>query len=142
MDLVFLEVVYETGRMSVMEVDSEEEGKEGILAHHMKAIKGEPGGPLGQPAERIAAVYVYDEHPASLGEDQTMSAEVAEKELSDILKKTKDKDGVVSIDQVIVGLRRAVHPMVEQSDLDGFGSRFKMKENKKLDMSFLEGGAS
>jgi len=124
-----------------MEVESEEEGKEGILAHHMKAINGEPGGPLGQPAERVAAVYEYDEHPASLGEDQTMSADVAEKELADIVKKTKNKDGVVAIDQVIVGLRRAVHPMLEESDIDGFDSRYKMKEKKKMDLAFLEGGA-
>ncbi len=140
---MFLEVVYETGRMSVMEVDSLEEGLEGLRVHNDRAKNGEAGGPLGQPAERIAAVYEYDEHPASLGEDQTMSAEVAEKELADIIKKTKNKDGVVAIDQVIVGLRRAVHPMLEEGDTEGFGSRFKMKESKTTDMAFLDskGGA-
>jgi hypothetical protein len=140
---MFLEVVYETGRMSVMEVDSLEEGLEGLRVHNDRAKKGEPGGPLGQPAERIAAVYEYDEHPDNYNPEQTMSAEVAEKEIAAIIKSTKDKNGVVNIDQLTLGVRGLTHPMADETDLEGFGSRYKMKESKKTDMAFLDakGGA-
>jgi hypothetical protein len=142
MGLMFLEVVYETGRMSVMEVDSEEEGMEGLRVHHQKAIKGEPGGPLGQPAERVAAVYVYDEHPDDFNSDQTMSADVLEKELSNLVKTAKDKNGVVNVDVFTVGVRALTHPMNNSTDVEGFGSRYRMKENKKLDLKFLEGSVA
>lgn len=137
---MFLEVVYETGRMSVMEVDSEEEGMEGLRVHHERAKTGQPGGPLGQPAERIAAVYVYDEHPNSYNDDQTLSAEVAEKTIADIIKSTKDKNGVVNIDQLAQHVRSVTHPMNNATDIEGFGSRYKAKERKTLDIAFLDGG--
>jgi len=139
---MFLEVVYETGRMSVMEVDSEAEGMEGLRVHHQRAMKGEPGGPLGQPAERIAAVYVYDEHPNNYNEDQTMSADVAEKTVAELIKTTKDKNGVVSLDNLAQQVRSLSHPMNNESDIEAFGSRYKNKERKSLDLKFLEGATS
>lgn len=130
---MFLEVVYETGRMSVMEVASEEEGLAGIEEQHRRATSGEPGGPLGQPAERIAAVYVYDDHPDAYNQEQTMSADVATKELTELVKKYADKNGVVNIDQLVVGVRNLTHPMVDESSRTGFDSMYKVKEKKQLD---------
>jgi hypothetical protein len=144
MGLMFLEVVYETGRMSVMEVDTLEEGLEGLRVHNDKAKKGEPGGPLGQPAERVAAVYQYDGHPNDYNEDQTMSAEVAEKTVKELIASTKNKDGVVSLDNLAQQVRSLSHPMNNENEIEGFGSRYKVKEEKVVDMAFLDakGGAS
>lgn len=138
---MFLEVVYETGRMSVMEVATEEEGKDALRNHDQRARNGESGGPLGQPAERIAAVYMYDVHPNDYNDDQTMSADVAEKEIAALIKEAKDENGVVSLDQLALGVRGLTHPMNEKVDLSGFASRYRIKETKKLDLAFLEGGA-
>jgi hypothetical protein len=138
---MFLEVVYETGRMSVMEVDSVEEGMEGLRVHHQKALSGQPGGPLGQPAERVAAVYQYDKHPNNYNDEQTLSAEVATKTISELIKDSAE-DGVISIDQLALSVRGLSHPMNPTEDIQGFASRYKMKESKKLDLKFLEGSDS
>jgi hypothetical protein len=139
---MFLEVVYETGRMSVMEVDTLEEGLKGLRVHDQKARNGEPGGPLGQPAERVAAVYQYSEHPDNFNSDQTMSADVAEKTVADLIKSTKDKNGVVSLDNLAQQVRSLSHPMNNESDIEGFDSRYKLKEDKKINMDFLEKGGA
>lgn len=137
---MFAEIVYETGRMSVGEYATESELKEGLLAHHQRAVQGKPGGPLGQPAERIAAVYIYDKHPDAFNHAQTMSADVLTKELGALVKDAADENGVVAVDQLVLGVRGLSHPMVAEADLDGFDSRYKMKESKKLSLAFLEGG--
>ena len=134
---MYYETVYETGRMSVACYEDDAEAKSAIEAHHRRALNGEPGGPLGQPAERIAAVYVYDEHPNEYNPDQTLSADVASKEVEALIRATKDKNGVVSIDQLALDVRGLSHPMV--TDGDTFDSFFKMKEKKKLDLGFLDG---
>ena len=136
---MFYETVYETGRMSVACYENDEEAQRAIGEHNRRAMNGEAGGPLGQPAERIAAVYVYDEHPNEYNADQTVSADVASSEVESLIKATKDKNGVISLDQLSLAVRGLSHPMV--TDGDTFDSFFKMKEKKKLNLSFLEGGA-
>lgn len=135
----FYETVYETGRMSVACYEDDEEAKRAIGEHHGRAVSGQPGGPLGQPAERIAAVYVYDRHPNEYNPDQTMSGDVAEKEVGALIKKMKDENGVVSIDHLTLAVRDLTHPMT--TGRAGFDSFYKAKETKKLDLSFLAGGA-
>ena len=136
---MFAEIVYETGRMSVGEYADEAELKEGLKAHNDRAKNGEPGGPLGQPAERIAAVYIYDKHPDDFNSAQTMSSDVVTKELAALVKDSADDNGVVNLDQLTLQVRGLSHPMVAA---EGFDSRYKQKENKKLSLAFLEGGAS
>lgn len=135
----FYETVYETGRMSVACYEDDDEAKAAIAEHHRRAVTGQPGGPLGAPAERIAAVYVYDKHPNEYNADQTLSADVAEKEVKELIAASKDENGVITTDQLAIAVRGLSHPMTE---VDGFNSRFRMKETKKLNMNFLEGGAS
>lgn len=137
---MFYELVYETGRMSVARYENDEEAKTAIGEHHRRAVEGIPGGPLGQPAERIREVYVYDEHPNEYNSDQTMSADVAEKEIAALIKETKDENGVVNIDQLTLHVRGLSHPMVDTGHREAFDSAFKMKEKKKLDLAFLDGG--
>jgi len=139
---LFAEIVYETGRMSVGEYGSEDEVKSAVKAHNDRAIKGEPGGPVGAPAERVAAVYLYDKHPDDFNQEQTMSADVLNKELENLVKNTQDKNGVVAVDQLVLGVRGLSHPMTNAQDRSGFDSYYKMKESKKLNLSFLEGSAA
>lgn len=131
----FYEICYETGRMSVAEYASDEEAQSALKAHNDRAVNGELGGPIGQPAERIAAVYVYKQHPNDFNDVQTMSAEVLEKEVGGLIKSLADENGVVAVDQLAVEVRAISHPMQEAKK--PFGSVYRMKEQKSLDLSFL-----
>ena len=122
--------------MSVAQYENDEEAQRAIKAHNDRAVAGQPGGPIGQPAERIAEVFVYEEHPNEFNPEQTMSADVFEKEIAALVKERKDKNGVVSIQDMAGETRGLSHPMVEA---EGFKSRYKMKEDRKLALSFLEG---
>jgi len=136
---MFAEIVYETGRMSVGEYDSEDELKSALKAHNDRAKKGEPGGPVGAPAERIANVFLYDSHPDDYNPEQTASAEVVESEIGGLVKKMKDKNGVVNIDQLAMAVRDLSHPMKQGTDrADTLDSFYKVKETKKLNLDFLE----
>lgn len=138
----FYETVYETGRMSVAEYEDDAEAQSAIGVHHGRAVRGEPGGPVGAPAERIAAVYVYDKHPDAFNEAQTASADVVQKEVEGLLKKMKDENGVVALDRLALAVRDLSYPMVYRDERaqDAFGSFYKMKENRKLPLDFLEEG--
>lgn len=137
----FYEVAYETGRTSIMNCESDEEAMSGLMEQHRRAIAGEPGGPTGAPAERVARVFVYDKHPNDFNVEQTMSADVLEKELSALVEKMKDENGVVSVDLLAMEVRALSHPMIDERE-SGHSSIFKMKEDRELDMAFLaEAGA-
>jgi hypothetical protein len=135
----FYETVFETGRVSVACYEDDAEAKAAVGEHDRRARAGEVGGPVGQPAERIAAVYVYDEHPNEFNVDQTMSADVLKKELYALVDSAKDTNGVVSVDQFVGKVRGLTHPMVDSLDKP-FESRYKMEQTKRLDLGFLEGG--
>jgi hypothetical protein len=137
---MFYETVYETGKMSVASYEDDAEAQRAIEDHHRRALNGESGGPLGQPAERIRAVYVYDEHPNEFNVEQTFSAEVAGKEMDRLIKEVKDKNGVVAIDELATRVRDLSHPMVDVQSGEPFQSYYKMKEKKQLNLNFLEGG--
>lgn len=128
--------MYETGRMSVGSYADEAELKAALQAHHNRAKTGEPGGPVGAPAERIAAVYIYDKHPNEFNPEQTASADVLSKEVAGLVKALSDDNGVVAIDRLAVEVRGLSHPML--NDHKGFDSFFKVKEQKALDLAFLE----
>lgn len=131
----FYEIVYETGRVSVAYYEDEDEAKSAISAHHQRALDGQPGGPIGAPAERIAAVYAYDKHPNEYNAEQTMSGDVATKEVTSLVKALADDNGVVAIDRLAMEVRNLTHPM--NPTAKGFESQFKMKESSKLTLGFL-----
>lgn len=134
---MFYEITYETGRVSVAEYESDAEAERALSEHHARAVGGLSGGPLGQPAERIAAVRVYDKHPNEFNPEQTMSGDVVAKEMDAIIKASADENGVVSIDQLALGVRGLSHPMIDERE-NAFDSMFKMKEKKSLSLSFLD----
>ncbi len=134
----FYEIVFETGRSSVACYEDDAEAKSALSEHQRRAMSGEVGGPIGAPAERVAAVYIYDEHPNEFNPAQTMSAEVLTKELTNLVKAMGDDNNVVQVDQLVTEVRGLTHPMQDIDPKQPFASRFKMKEDKKLSLTFLE----
>src|SRR6476619_1281754 len=107
----FYEIVYETGNVSVAEYADDAEALEGAGAHDKKAREGGQAGPQGGPAERVAKIYKYAEHPDNYNTEQTASADVLQKEVSELIKALADKNGVVSIDQLTLEVRGLTHPI-------------------------------
>jgi hypothetical protein len=130
----FYELVFETGRNSVAFYETDEEAVVAVKAHHDRAKAGmvslmsEPGSP---PAERIVRVLAYDHHPNDLNTDQTMSADVLEKELKTLINRLSDENGVVAVDRLAVEVRALTHPMVLAPG--SHDSIYKMAEAKELD---------
>lgn len=134
--MAWYEIIYETGRTSVAFYDDDDEANRAVGEQHRRAVAGEPGGPLGVPAERVKAVFVYDKHPNEYNPDQTMTADVAKKELASLVDSSQDENGVVAIDQLALGVAGLSHPMVVSKK--PFESNFKMKEARTLTLK-LEG---
>ena len=139
---MYVEVIYETGRSSVANYDSDEEAMSALAAHHKRAKSGQSGGPVGAPhipAERIAKALVYSKHPNEYNPDQTMSAELVGAELSELVTKYSDDNGIVNISRLAQAVQAISHPMVDNSG--PHDSNFKMQEARELDLASLEGGA-
>jgi len=132
---LFYETVFETGRNSVASYDSDEEALNAAREHHRRAVHGERcllSEPTAPPAERIVKILKYKTHPNDLNVDQTMSEEVLKKELSELVSRLKDENGVVALDQLSVEVRGLAHPIaVEAGPQD---SIFKMKETGELSL--------
>jgi hypothetical protein len=126
----FYEIIYETGTKSVVYNDSEEEMLEGVKAQHQRALKGEPGGPTGHPAERVVKIEVYEKHPNEYNVEQVMSAEVMTKEVTELIKSKADA-GSVSIPEIANAVRGLSHPMLDEAG--PHESIFKMKSVKTID---------
>lgn len=126
----FYEIVYETGNVSVAEYKDDAEALEGAGAQDQKAREGGQAGPQGGPAERVAKIYKYAEHPDNYNTEQTASADVLQKEVSELVKALADKNGVVSIDQLVLAVRGLTHPMIDKEH--PHDSQFKMKEDAVL----------
>jgi len=131
----FYEIVYETGRASVAEYANDDEARSAAGEQDRRAREGQSAGPQGGPAERVARIYKYDQHPNEYNPENTASAEVLTKELGELVKAMKDKNGIVNIDQLAIEVRGLSHPMVLKEH--AHDSQFKMKESGVLT---LEGG--
>lgn len=130
----FYEIVYETGAHSVVSGDSDEEALLGIKEQHRRAVNGEEGGPAGHPAERVKSVFKYDVHPGSVGEENTLSAEVATKQLSELVKKSADANGVVDMGAFASSVRTLTDPVDSEAVAKSrHSSMFKAKETTTLD---------
>ena len=120
----YYEAIWENGSKSVMECDSDEEAAEGVMAQNEKAVAGESGGPTGHPASRVKTLLAYgDTHPGDFGADGTLSKDEVKKMLADY-------GDVVNVDQLIAGLRDAIHAV----DHDGgpHDSMYKMPEDHEV----------
>lgn len=135
----FYEITFETGRTSVACYEDEAEALSACGEQHRRAVSGEPGGPLGVPAERIKVIREYDKHPSDFNVDQTMSAEVLNKEVEGLIKALADDNGVVFIPALSMHIQHLTHPMVQKEN--AFDSNFAMKEKKTLKFDFDKAGA-
>jgi hypothetical protein len=149
-NLPFYEIIYETGNKSLASYDSDEEAEKALTEHHRRAMTGEPATPLstarpdvpGGPittwvAERIKKVLVYDTHPGDYLGDQVVQADdvraAFEKAVAD-----KSMQGMVHLPTVLADVRdmtNAVHVQTPENRQD---SQFKQKEDRELDLAFLE----
>lgn len=134
----FYEVAYETGRVSVAEYADDAEALSACGEQDKRAREGASAGPQGGPAERVAKIYKYSTHPNEYNPEQTASADVLTKEVSELVKGLADSNGVVSIDRLALEVRRLSHPMTEQEH--PHDSQFKMKEEAVLTLADAEGG--
>lgn len=133
----FYEVTFETGRNSLCNYEDDEEAARAIGEQHRRALNGEPGGPIGGPAERIAKVRVYKNHPNEYNPAMTMSADVLKKEVSALIDALADENGVAPIDRVSAEVRALAHPLVSSKE-SSFDSEYLMKEDRELKLDFLE----
>lgn len=127
----YFEIVYETGTHSVACYDDENEAISAVQAQHERATGGAEGGPTGHPAERVTMVLMYEEHPATYGEEQTASAD----ELTKALKDAVGKEPVVSAPEVLAQLRELNSPLVPEAETSQ-ESMYKAPEIKKLKLPF------
>ena len=133
----FYEITYETGRASVACYEDDAEALSATGEQHRRALSGEPGGPLGVPAERIAKVRVYSKHPNEYNPEGTMSAEVVGKEVQGLVKALADENGVVSLFVLSQAVHNLAHPMAKKEG--PFDSNFRMEEDRELALPFAEG---
>src|SRR6516164_7785968 len=121
----YYEVIYETGTHSIVSGESDEEVLGGLRAHQARATAGDLGGPAGHPAERISKILVYDRHPGDYA--LSMTSDVAQAELAELIKKVTDANGVVDTDMLQAEIRRLADPVDNESMLQSrHNSMFKM----------------
>jgi hypothetical protein len=155
--LPYYEVIYEDGSHSIAQYDDDDEALSAINAHVERAKQGIPGTaanstprvdldiatlPVEQqrwPAQRVAKVYVYDEHPADYADHaSTLSADVAKKTVADLVAKLQDSNGVVGVADLANALMATMQPRKPEEELaSAHDSTYKMKESREL---ALEGG--
>lgn len=138
--MVYAELIYETGANSVGCYDSKEEALAAVAAHHERATKGEKGGPTGAAAERIVEVQFYDKHPNDLNIEQTISTDVAKKEVAALLD-SLDDGGAISTVELSAAVRDLATPLVSKEDSEGQKSIFKMPAKEVLKEADNEGWA-
>jgi len=142
----FYEVTFETGRSSVAFYEDDAEALSACGEQHKRAANGLPGGPVaghppgqeGNPnwtAERIKTVRVYKEHPNEYNPEQTMSADVAAKEIGALIKSLADENGVILLPILALHVQGLSHPMVASKE-SSFDSNFKMVEDRELTLAF------
>jgi hypothetical protein len=148
--LLYAEIIFETGNKSVAQYDSMEEMKSALAEHHRRALNGEPGtghstlrndlepgeSRIGSwVAERVKKVLLYDEHPASHGEDQLVPIEDVEGAVTSAIDES-GMNGVVHVHTVAAAIRDLSNPLIVEPKVHE--SQYKMKEKDELDLSFLK----
>ena len=127
----YAEIIFETGSKSLMKIDNMDDAKEALKEQHRRAMQGEPGGPVGQSAERIKEVLLYDEHPGGLRENGLLDT----KSIKEAVDKVALGDQV-SAWEAIAAIRDTLNPL--SNDETAHTSKYEMKESGKLDLGFLE----
>lgn len=133
---MYYEVIYETGEMAVCNYEDDAVALRALGEQQRRAVAGLEAGPQGGPANRVARVFKYDTHPASLNEDGGLSADVLLSSLKDLVKEYTDKNGVVNVMMFAQAVPLLVHPG-QTGELSPHDSKFKMQDNGELDLKEL-----
>lgn len=129
---MFYEIIYETGNHSLASYDSDDEAMRAVSEHHRRATSGEraqESNPQMGPAERIAKVLKYKEHPATLNESQAVDAVEVKKAVNDAIERLT-VGNLVSIPELESAVREITSPLVESPPHE---SNYKMEDNGQLD---------
>jgi hypothetical protein len=78
----------------------------------------------------VVKLLAYNEHPNEYNAAQTMSSDVLEKELKQLITVLADENGVVAVDGFAVEVRALTHPIV--ANAGPHDSIFKMKEVREI----------
>jgi hypothetical protein len=111
---MFVEVVYETGRSSVMQVDSKEEALAAMAEQHKRAKTGELNGPQGGLAERVVQAFTYAQHPDEYNPGDSLTSDELESLIPDLIDALADENGIVSVGALAQEVRGLSHPMVKE----------------------------
>jgi len=136
--LKYYEIIYETGNHSVAAYEDDAEAISAISEHHRRAKSGEKAqqtNPDMGPAERIAKVLKYDEHPINFNESQVATKE----DITAAVDSAISEHGVgdlVSVQQVAASVRDISSPVVDSGPHE---SNYKMAETGELDASKWDG---
>jgi thiamine pyrophosphate-dependent acetolactate synthase large subunit-like protein len=120
----FYEVIYETGNHSIASYENDDEATQALTAHNDRAKSGQPGTPESTarpdvpdqstqtwPAERIARVLVYNDHPATYNEAQVVTTQAVEEA---VRASTDTETNTVNAMQAAASIREATSPFVPQ----------------------------
>jgi hypothetical protein len=133
--MYWYEVAYEDGTMSKIMCPSDDVALGALKVQNDRAKNGQPNGPQGGTAVRVARVYRYDDDPGSFGADGGMSADVLLKEVAALVASMSDKNGVVHLGAFATAVRGLGSPM--QATTHPHDSRYKMS-GTELPLDALE----
>lgn len=130
----FYEIIFETGNHSIAMYEDDDEASRALTEHHRRAKAGEAAQATNEqmgPAERVAKVLKYDQHPAEYMLTQTVSVEELETAVSEAINANKVGD-LVSVPEVALAVAMATSPVAISGPHD---SNYKMEESGRLDAS-------
>ena len=133
---MFVEVVYETGRSSVMFVESKAEALRAMGEQHRRAKAGLLNGPQGGPAERVVKGLVYSEHPNDYNKGDALTKDELKATLPKLIDALADENGVVPVGVLAVEVRGLTHPMLNMSG--PHDSNFRMEEESEITAAEIE----
>jgi len=133
---MFVEVVYETGRSSVMNVVDEAEALNAMAEQHRRAKSGELAGPQGGPAERVVQAFVYDNHPNDFNAGDTLTKDELKKVLPKLIDGLADDNDVVAVGGLASEVRGLTHPMKRSHDIHD--SNFLMEEKSTITLGDID----
>lgn len=150
------EIIYETGNHSLAEYENDTEAAKALTEHHNRAVNGLSAVPESSPrtdltpgelaatgqqtwnAERVKKVLVYDAHPATLNEDQTLTADELLAALPDVVKSLSDDNGVVRLPELESRIRSLSDPR-NPTKSHAHDSNYKMEESRQLEPTLWGG---
>lgn len=126
---MYYEVVYEDGSVSIADYASEADAVEAIEAQNERAKDGQPNGPQGGNATRVAKVFKYDNHPGDYGTNDGLAVDEVKAAINDMLQGID----VVNVQQLAQNISALNHPM--KPDAGVHESKYKQEPVGELELT-------